>query len=311
MEQQPVGPEQYNADWIASAWGARGNEELLREGPIHPRPRVARAMALCHLSPGLRLLDVACGRGEVPAIACQRGAEGIGLDYSADSITFAGRVRQVHGRSGRGAMRLVRGDATTLPFCDASFDRVTMLDIIEHLHAPQLEGMFREVRRILKPEGFAVIHTLPNRWVYEFAYPLARRLYGRIPADPRSLHERQIHVNEQDIVGLAAMLKRCGLNYRLWLEQHIPAQARWNAGIDRYRDTRDKVYPLMAGGLGHLLEALSWTPLKLLLCNDIFGILWKQDPPPSAAGPLPWALAERALIWILDRRSGNGTGIRT
>src|SRR5579885_699443 len=299
MEQQPVGPGHYDAEWIEDAWGARGNEELLREGPLRPRPRVARAMALCRLSAGLRLLDVACGRGEVPAIACQQGADGIGLDYSADSIAFASRVRRIHGHGPGGVMRLVRGDATALPFCDASFDRVTMLDIIEHLHPPQLENMFREARRVLKPDGFAVIHTLPNRWVYEFAYPLARRFYGRSPADPRSPHERQIHVNEQDIVGLSAMLKRCGLNHRLWLEQHIPAQARWNAGADHYRDTRDRVYPLMAGRLGRLLEALSRTPLKLILCNDIFGILWKQGPPPVAAGPLPWAPAERALIWIL------------
>ncbi|MGH8603783.1 MAG: hypothetical protein ACREXR_13720, partial [Gammaproteobacteria bacterium] len=181
------------------------------------------------------------------------------------------------------------------------FDRVTMLDIIEHLYPPQLENMFSEVRRILSPDGFAVIHTLPNRWVYEVTYPLASRLYRKVPADPRGPFEKQIHVNEQDLPRLHTMLEWAGLRHRLWLEQHMPAQARWNAGGDQYRDNRDTVYPLLGGVVGRALEALSLTPLKLLLCNDIFGVLWKEGKPPPAVGRLPLALTERLAITCLAR----------
>jgi SAM-dependent methyltransferase len=287
----PVDPDEYSDEWLASAFGAAGNRELLTAGPLRPRPRAQRALDLCRLQPGLRLLDIACGRGEVPAYVCQHGGIGVGLDYAAASIEFARRVREIHDQDGR--LQLIRGDATALPFPDDSFDRVTMLDIIEHLHPPELEAMFREVRRVLRPDGFAVIHTLPNRWLLDITYPLIHRLLPRIPRDPRGPYEKKIHVNEQDLPRLHGLLGRVGLGHRLWLEQWIPAQARWNRGQDQYRDQRDRIYPLLVGVLGRVLEWISLTPVKLLICNDIFGILWKDGPPPRATGPLPRAWTER------------------
>ena len=170
-----------------------------------------------------------------------------------------------------------------------------MLDIVEHLVPAQLQSMFSEVKRILRPGGFAVVHTLPNRWVYEIGYRFARVFLHHLPEEPRNPDEKQIHVNEQDIVKLHRMLNSVGLSHRLWLEQHIPAQARWHAGQAIYDDQRDQVYPMMARWPGRLLEGLSTTPLRLVLCNDIFAILWKDKKPPTEIGRLPTASVERLI----------------
>lgn len=287
---KPVGAEAYDEKWLSAAWGTQSNEDFLTQEVLHPRPRVERAMELAALRPGLRLLDIACGRGEVPAIAAQAGVEAVGIDFSAASLQYADRLRRAHRDKFLGEMALVRADACRLPFADASFDRITLLDIIEHLVPSQLEMMIREVHRLLAPGGYAVIHTLPNRWVYDVTLPFLHRLWHKIPQDPRGPIDREIHVNEQDLPRLHRMLGRSGLEHRLWLEQQMPAQARWNRRNDVYGDNRDRVYPLLTGMAGRLLEMASLTPLKLLLANDIYGLAWKDRAP--AVG-IPTGFTER------------------
>ncbi|MGH8600636.1 MAG: class I SAM-dependent methyltransferase, partial [Burkholderiales bacterium] len=212
MRADPVDRSVYDDDWIASAWSDAANAALLRDGELIPRPRVARAMELLRLGPGMHLLDIACGRGEVPALASRAGAEAVGIDYSDASIAFAAKVRHLLREARMPDFSLIQGDACALPFDDESFDRVSMLDIVEHLVPQQLELMFREVRRILRPDGFAIVHTLPNRWMYEIGYRLARWFWRQLPSDPRNTYEKRIHVNEQDIVGLHRMLLDVGLS---------------------------------------------------------------------------------------------------
>ena len=301
MKPEGVEAESYDDDWINAAWGHGANAQLLRAGPIEARPRVQRAIDLLQIGAHTRVLDIACGRGEVPAIVCQRGGTGIGLDYAQAACAFTQRVLAVHDPDGTRS-GLVRADATALPFASGTFDRVSMLDIIEHLYPPQLEAMFHEVARVLAPGGYAVLHTLPNRWVYNITYPLLHRLYPKVPLDPRGPFERKIHINEQTLPDLHALLARVGLKQHLWLEQHIPAQARWNAQRrDRHADTRDAVYPLLAGWAGRLFELLSITPAKLLLCNDIFGVLWKDDAAVLPRTPL--AVTERLTVRLAGGRA--------
>jgi 2-polyprenyl-3-methyl-5-hydroxy-6-metoxy-1,4-benzoquinol methylase len=55
--------------------------------------------------------------------------------------------------------RLLHYDGKSLPFCDDSFDVVTMFDVIEHV--PQSDIYLCEVQRILKPNGLLIFQT-PN-----------------------------------------------------------------------------------------------------------------------------------------------------
>ncbi len=288
MEPNPVKSEVYDEEWLASAWGDKANKELFEKDILIPRPRLARALELVDIRPENKLLDIACGRAEMPLLAAERGTHAIGIDYSAAAVKFAKRLCDTRIKKFKPSLKidLIRSDACSLPFKDSTFDRITMLDIIEHLVPSQLELMFHEIRRVLKADGYAVIHTLPNRWVYDITFPMLNRIFRKIPKEPRSTSEKEIHINEQDLRKLHKTLNTCGLKHKLWLEQYIPAQARWNRGKDQYGDNRDSIYPAFEGVAGTILEYASYTPLKLLLSNDIFGILWKEHKPNNIKMPL-------------------------
>lgn len=302
MKRKPVDSDQYNKEWIDSAWGSEKNATLLAAEHIIPRPRAKRAIELANIQPGQCVLDIACGRGEIPAIVSEAGAHAVGIDYSQDSINFANKIKLAQDRKGhnRGHLSLVRADACQLPFPDCSFDRITMLDIVEHLQPEQLDVMFREVKRLLRPNGYAIIHTLPNSWVYDITYRFLRYIIPQLPQDPRNEFEKLVHVNEQNVPRLHYALAAAGLAHRIWLEQLMPAQARWNAANSLHGDNRDTIYPALLGSRGRMLELLSATPLKALLCNDIFAIVWKDKKPKGIQ--LKAAFLERALCFFLHKQ---------
>jgi SAM-dependent methyltransferase len=134
---------------------------------------------------------------------------------------------------GQGQIGVYQADAKRLPFAAGSFDRVLMFDIVEHLHPWELHQALLQAHRVLSPQGRLIVHTAPNRWYDQFAYPvvrLARRLMGqgeRYPRNPRLLNvavNADVHVNEQDILSLRRALKKAGFRGKVWLD--TPPQNR-------------------------------------------------------------------------------------
>lgn len=96
------------------------------------------------LAPGMRVVDVAMGTGLVAREALGvvgAGGSVIGVDPSVGMMSHA----EVPG------LERVRGRAEALPFADASFDFLCLGYALRHL--ADLEGAFREFRRVLRPGG--------------------------------------------------------------------------------------------------------------------------------------------------------------
>ena len=104
---------------------------------------------------GTRLLDVATGPGYVASRAVERGVDAVGLDFSEAMLAFA--------RSRSPGVEFVRGDATALPFADASFDAVVAAFVLLHLGVP--ERAASESARVLRPGGRAAftVWDVPSR----------------------------------------------------------------------------------------------------------------------------------------------------
>src|SRR5574338_1531530 len=92
-----------------------------------------RALALCQVGSGQRVLDVASGVGQDAHALAQRGAFAVAAEPSARMLGLARLVapedasRRAHG---------VRGWADRLPFATGSFDAVLCKGAIDHFDAP-------------------------------------------------------------------------------------------------------------------------------------------------------------------------------
>jgi len=102
-----------------------------------------RAIAALGLRAGDRVLDLACGSGDLAAEACAAGARVLGLDFSAGMLREA-QARQL-------GCALVRGDALALPLADASLDAVVSGFALRNF--VDLAGVFAESARVLRPQG--------------------------------------------------------------------------------------------------------------------------------------------------------------
>ena len=103
-----------------------------------------------HLRPGDRVLDAGCGAGvPVMALLVDAGLDLAGLDLSKVQLETA--------RSHLGDASLVQGDLAALPFGDGSFTALVSYYAIVHVPRSQHLTVFGEVRRVLVPDGWALL----------------------------------------------------------------------------------------------------------------------------------------------------------
>jgi demethylmenaquinone methyltransferase/2-methoxy-6-polyprenyl-1,4-benzoquinol methylase len=111
------------------------------------RRRVARGLR-SSLIEGARVLDVACGTGDLSLVLARAGsAQIVGLDFCRPMLEVARRKAEADSRS----IPFVEGDALRLPFADETFDAATIAFGLRNL-AGVGDGL-KELRRILRPEG--------------------------------------------------------------------------------------------------------------------------------------------------------------
>jgi demethylmenaquinone methyltransferase/2-methoxy-6-polyprenyl-1,4-benzoquinol methylase len=121
-----------------------------------------RTTAAVAAQPGERILDLAAGTGTSSAPFEAAGAHVVACDFSLGML----RV----GKSARPTLAFTAGDATRLPFADATFDAVTMSFGLRNV--VRYEVALAEMLRVTRPGGRLV--------VCEFSSPTwapFRRLY--------------------------------------------------------------------------------------------------------------------------------------
>ena len=102
---------------------------------------------------GMRVLEVGCGQGPLVNHLPMRGASMVGMDMSLESLQRAAAgARELHWGSRVG---LLQADAERLPFPDAHFDAVVSFGVLHH--TPDTAGSIRELRRVLRPGGRAIV----------------------------------------------------------------------------------------------------------------------------------------------------------
>ena len=131
-----------------------------------------------NLEPGLSVLDLASGTGE-PAISLARRVAPGGKVMATD--LSEGMLRALRANADAEGLRNIESqvcDAHTLPFPDASFDRVTSRFGV--MFFGEVDRALAEVRRVLKPGGLAAFLVWgapsPGSYFGAVAMPFVKRL---------------------------------------------------------------------------------------------------------------------------------------
>ena len=113
-----------------------------------------------NLQPGMKLLDVACGNGNLAIPAAKLGAEVKGMDIAPDMI------RQARERAVQESVEaeFEEGDAEALQYANNSFDVVATM--FGAMFAPRPELVASELLRVCKPGGrIAMANWTPRGFV--------------------------------------------------------------------------------------------------------------------------------------------------
>ena len=123
--------------------------------PIITRERLREVLAP---APGERLLEIGVGTGYYSFdLAEWVGPEGT-LELFDLQQEFLDHVLRGAGERGLANLVPTRGDATALPYDDASVDAVVLIAVLGEI--PDSAAALREIRRVLKPGGRLVVGEL-------------------------------------------------------------------------------------------------------------------------------------------------------
>lgn len=111
-----------------------------------------------YIYPNDYVLDVGCDTGTHAFEAARHGSFVIGFDYRISSLQIARHLKTKNNVSN---IAFISANAEMeFPFLPQSFDKILILDVIEHLY--HREELLQEVTRILRPNGLVLL-SAPNR----------------------------------------------------------------------------------------------------------------------------------------------------
>jgi SAM-dependent methyltransferase len=146
-----------------------------------------------------RLLDMGCGLGFfVQVVARQPGWEAAGCEISAPAVRHARDVLK---------QQVVRARLEDAPWPAASFDVITMWDVLDHILAP--DALLTHCRALLRDDGLFFIRT-PNVSIH-LARASARRILRGEGAAVGFLQPRD-HFHHYSPVTLRRLLERNGFS---------------------------------------------------------------------------------------------------
>ncbi|MEX1229334.1 MAG: methyltransferase domain-containing protein [Planctomycetaceae bacterium] len=133
------------------------------------------------------VLDVGCGTAPIARAICAMGREYAGIDFAESMVKAA---QESHSDLGA-RFKVSVGDATRIDAPDGSYGAVVAMGVFEYLTVDLIRQALAEIRRVLQPEGCAII-TIPKRhsWpkaMYSALYPVRKAIGWRPSKRPTKL----------------------------------------------------------------------------------------------------------------------------
>ena len=151
---------------------------------------------------GLTVLDIASGSGYGTNLLAQAAAHVYGVDLRSEAVAYANE------HFGAPNIEFLVGDAIAIPLPDDSVDVVVTFETIEHVE--DFPQFLREIKRVLKPEGIALVST-PNDLefaegnhfhVHEFEYDELMEVLGKSFTNLETLYQatwRYVAIGSEEV----------------------------------------------------------------------------------------------------------------
>ena len=203
-------------------------EDLAPVDAFHIRGRAAtlELAQAAGIRSAMRVLDIGSGVGGTSrCLAREFGCHVTGIDLTEEYCRTAAMLSSRVGLAG--LVDYHQGDATKLPFPDASFDVVWTEHVA--MNIPDKPALYREMYRVLKPGGTLAIHDIlagPSGPVI-FPVPWARTQESSFLATPEELRD---------------LLEKAGFNITVWSDKTEAARAWFVSLAEKIR--KDGLPPL-------------------------------------------------------------------
>ncbi|NJE46776.1 class I SAM-dependent methyltransferase [Thermococcus sp. GR7] len=113
------------------------------------RIKTLEPLLLKHMTSRGKVLDLACGVGGFSFLLEDLGFDVVALDSSESMLEKARKFA----KDKMSRVEFVKGNAENLPFEDNSFEYVIFIDSLVHFEPAELNVVFKETARVLKPGG--------------------------------------------------------------------------------------------------------------------------------------------------------------
>lgn len=196
-------------------------------------PRLQKIANLIEIEKNTKVLDIGCGRGELVLFCAKKGIDAYGVDYSTNAIYLANKIKERQIKKINLKMHFIKMNAKKLKFNNNFFDQIILTDVLEHLYPEELELMFTNIKKILKPQGKIIVHTAPNKLFNDigykyYSYPvstllvaiwniIAGKKYPNIakPGELRTDSHAIMHINEPTYFTIKKICKKYNLKGKI------------------------------------------------------------------------------------------------
>ena len=123
-------------------------------------PQFYFAIKQANIKEGMSILDVGFGRGEILFHTASIAEKLVGVDYSEDAVRLANNLMTLLPPEFSKKVELICDDINNVLPKLGKFDRVFLMDVVEHMYPEQLEEMYNElIKNHLNHGAIMIIHT--------------------------------------------------------------------------------------------------------------------------------------------------------
>lgn len=134
-----------------------------------------------NLAQNSTVLDIGCGTGEQVKRYRKFGFNAVGIEPAENMRLIAQKYNP--------GVPILDGIITNLPFQNESFDFILAIEVLRYLHPLDIQQAYKEMLRVLKPEG-KLVFTMVNRYALDgfFLYDTLKKMFFKFTGTKESVH---------------------------------------------------------------------------------------------------------------------------